>query len=224
MDLTVMKLLCLPVWLYCIWISAADPDVKQALLRDAARSRDRDPDGAYSRQEQLALLREVASQRTFRTAAYYRAPTPATRRVGQILSVFLPGAPAMEIYDTVLGGGLKIRHGNGTVIRAEYLGRDCDVYQQVTVGAGKGGFPVIGDRVDLCSGALVFGGITVGDDVIIGAGAVVSKDVPDRAIMVGNPARQVGNTEGLRASDIAWATMATPATMEERIRARQKSA
>jgi acetyltransferase-like isoleucine patch superfamily enzyme len=44
--------------------------------------------------------------------------------------------------------------------------------------------------------------------VIIGAGAVVAKDVPDRAIMVGNPARQVGTTKGLRAADIAWATSA----------------
>jgi serine O-acetyltransferase len=153
------------------------------------------------------MTREASTQRTFRTIAYYRAPNPRMRRVAQMLSVFLSGAPAMEIYDTKVGGGLKIRHGNATVIRAESLGRDCDVYQQVTVGAGRGGFPVIGDRVDLCSGALVFGGIRVGDDVIIGAGAVVSKDVPDGAIMAGNPARQVGTTNGLRAADIHWSTM-----------------
>jgi acetyltransferase-like isoleucine patch superfamily enzyme len=56
---------------------------------------------------------------------------------------------------------------------------------------------------------LVFGGIRVGNDVIIGAGAVVSKDVPDRAIMVGNPARQAGTTDGLRSAEIAWETMAS---------------
>jgi serine O-acetyltransferase len=202
-----MRLLSLPAYLYCLWICALDPEVREALARDAARTVDRDPDRLHSRAEQREMLRGAVLQRTFRTIAYYRAPTARTRRLAQLLGVFLPGAPAMEIYDTVVGGGLKIRHGNATVIRAESLGRDCDVYQQVTVGAGRGGFPIIGDRVDLCSGSLIFGGIRVGDDVIIGAGAVVSKDVPDRAIMVGNPARQVGSTEGLRAAEIAWTTM-----------------
>jgi serine O-acetyltransferase len=205
-----MKLLCLPAYLYCLLISRMDSGIRDDLMRDAARTVDGDPDGAYSGHEQRALLRAAVQQRTFRTIAYYRAPTPRTRRIAQVLSIFLSGAPAMEIFDTIVGGGLKIRHGNGTVIRGVSLGKDCDVYQQVTVGAGRGGFPVIGDRVDLCSGALIFGGIRVGDDVIIGAGAVVSKDVPDKAIMVGNPARQVGTTEGLRAADIAWTTITDP--------------
>jgi serine O-acetyltransferase len=206
-----MKLLCTPVYLYCLWISRVEPEIRAALVRDAARTVDRDPDGSYSASEQREMLRGAVLQRTFRTIAYYRAPTARTRRVAQVLGIFLGGAPAMEIFDTIVGGGLKIRHGNGTVIRGVSLGKDCDVYQQVTVGAGRGGFPVIGDRVDLCSGSLIFGGIRVGDDVIIGAGAVVSKDVPDKAIMVGNPARQVGTTEGLRAADVAWATMTDPA-------------
>jgi serine O-acetyltransferase len=204
-----MRLICFPVYLYCLWIGAQDEAVREALFRDATRYSNDDPDARSSAAEQRRIIREAATQRTFRTIAYYRAPTPANRRVAQMLSVFLPGAPAMEIYDTKVGGGLKIRHGNGTVIRAESLGQDCEVYQQVTVGHGRGGFPVIGDRVDLCAGALVFGGIRVGNDVIIGAGAVVSKDVPDRAIMVGNPARQAGTTDGLRSAEIAWETMAS---------------
>jgi serine O-acetyltransferase len=201
-----MKLIFYPVYVYCLWIAAKDSAVREALVRDAACYGQNHLDGRHSAAQQRRILREASSQRTFRTIAYYRAPTPLMRRAAQLLSVFAPGAPAMEIYDTEVGGGLKIRHGNGTVIRAESLGQDCEVYQQVTVGHGRGGFPVIGDRVDLCAGAVVFGGIRVGDDVIIGAGAVVAKDVPDRAIMVGNPARQVGTTDGLRAAEIAWAT------------------
>jgi serine O-acetyltransferase len=214
-----MRLLCLPAYLYCRWIVVADEAVREALFRDAARTVNADPDASYTASERNRMLWAAALQRTFRTIAYYRAPTPRIRRVAQLLGVFLPGAPAMEIYDTIVGGGLRIRHGNGTVIRGHSIGLDCEVYQQVTVGAGRGGFPVIGDRVDLCSGSLIFGGIRVGDDVIIGAGAVVSKDVPDRAIMVGNPARQVGTTNGLRAAEIAWATMAegTGATDRARI-------
>jgi serine O-acetyltransferase len=202
-----MDLICLPVYHYCLLIAATDESVREALFRDAARGVGSDPDGSYAPAERRRMLRRASTQRTFRTIAYYRAPTALTRRLAQLLGLFLGGAPAMEIYDTVVGGGLMIRHGNGTVIRAESLGIDCEVYQQVTVGAGRGGFPVIGDRVDLCSGSLVFGGIRVGNDAIIGAGAVVTKDVPDRAIVVGNPARQVGTTDGLRAAGIAWATM-----------------
>jgi serine O-acetyltransferase len=212
-----MKLIFYPVYLYCLWIGAKDPSVREALVRDAACYGQHGPDGPQSAAEQRRILSEASRQRTFRTIAYYRSPTPRMRRVAQLLSVFLPGAPAMEIYDTEIGGGLKIRHGNGTVIRAQSLGRDCEVYQQVTVGHGRGGFPTIGDRVDLCAGSIVFGGIRVGNDVIIGAGAVVAKDVPDGAIMVGNPARQVGTTNGLRAADIAWATSAEPVAPSARV-------
>lgn len=203
-----MKLICLPVYIYCLWIGARDDSVREAIWRDAARELGHDPDKSCSPAERRRVIREASTRRTFRTVAYYRPPTPFMRRVAQLLRVFLAGAPAMEIYQTKVMGGMMIRHGNGTVIVAESIGEDCEVYQQVTVGAGRGGFPVIGDRVDLCAGALVFGGIRIGNDVIIGAGAVVTKDVPDRAVMVGNPARQVGTTNGLRAAEIHWATMA----------------
>jgi serine O-acetyltransferase len=203
-----MKLICLPVYIYCLWIGASDDSLREAIWRDAARELGHDPDKSCSPAEQRRVIREASTRRTFRTVAYYRAPTPFLRCVAQLLRVFLSGAPAMEIYQTKVMGGLMIRHGNGTVIVAESIGEDCEVYQQVTVGAGRGGFPVIGDRVDLCAGALVFGGIRIGNDVIIGAGAVVTKNVPDQAVMVGNPARQVGTTNGLRAAEIHWTTMA----------------
>lgn len=202
-----MRLICLPVYLYCLWIGARDDSLREAIWRDAARELGHDPDGSCSAAQRRRVIREASTRRTFRTIAYYRAPTPTIRRVAQLLRVFLSGAPAMEIFQTRIMGGLMIRHGNGTVIVAESIGQDCEVYQQVTVGAGRGGFPVIGDRVDLCAGALIFGGIRIGNDVIIGAGAVVTKDVPDRAVMVGNPARQVGATNGLRAAEIHWTTM-----------------
>jgi acetyltransferase-like isoleucine patch superfamily enzyme len=47
---------------------------------------------------------------------------------------------------------------------------------------------MIGDFVDVGSNAVVIGSITVGDGAIIGAGAVVVKDVPPYAVVVGNPA------------------------------------
>lgn len=51
------------------------------------------------------------------------------------------------------------------------------------------GAPVIGDNVHIHKGAIVFGGITIGNNVEIGANAVVNKPVPDNAVVAGVPAR-----------------------------------
>ncbi len=48
--------------------------------------------------------------------------------------------------------------------------------------------PVIGSNVKICAGAIIVGGITVGDNAIIGAGSVVVKDVPNNEVWAGNPA------------------------------------
>lgn len=54
-------------------------------------------------------------------------------------------------------------------------------------GGEKSGTPCIGDRVVICSNAMVCGNIVIGDDVLIAAGAFVNFDVPDNSVVVGNP-------------------------------------
>lgn len=54
---------------------------------------------------------------------------------------------------------------------------------------------IIGDRVFLGANSIVMPGVCVGDDVIIGAGAVVTKNVPSGSVVVGNPARVIGNVD-----------------------------
>jgi len=81
-------------------------------------------------------------------------------------------------------------------------------------GAGEDGYPVpspdsrIGSDVWLCPGAIVISGIDIGDGAIVGAGSVVTKDVPPYGIVAGNPARLIGyrHTEEQRAAlmEIAW--------------------
>ena len=95
-----------------------------------------------------------------------------------------------------IGPGLLIVHTGYVVLSATaVLGRHCTLAQGVTIGhAGGGGHgadksPVIGDRVYLGPGSAVIGPITVGDDALIAVGAVVTKDVPGRGVMAGNPAR-----------------------------------
>lgn len=64
------------------------------------------------------------------------------------------------------------------------------LYQNTTLGHGsRPGQPVLGDRVRIMAGASVLGGVTVGDDSIIAAGAVVVTDVPAGHVAIGIPAR-----------------------------------
>lgn len=72
------------------------------------------------------------------------------------------------------------------------IGDDVIIRQGVTIGlrrAGVRGAPRIGNRVDIGAGAKILGSIVIGDDVVIGANAVVLKDVPPEFIAVGIPAR-----------------------------------
>lgn len=56
----------------------------------------------------------------------------------------------------------------------------------------------IGNNVYIGNRALILPGVTIGNDVIIGAGSVVAKSVKDNSIVVGNPAKFVGTVSGLR--------------------------
>lgn len=74
----------------------------------------------------------------------------------------------------------SLPHGiHGVYIsRFASLGRDCRIYQNVTIGEVHGKAPRIGDRCLIGAGAVIVGGITIGDDVRIGAGTVVRTDLP----------------------------------------------
>lgn len=98
--------------------------------------------------------------------------------------------------ETDIGEGLCIFHfGPTTVAGNARIGRNCNLRQGVTIGAaGRGeeaGAPVLGDRVSVGAHAIIIGKITIGDDAAIGAGAVVTKSVPPRGVVVGNPARVI---------------------------------
>lgn len=90
-----------------------------------------------------------------------------------------------------IGGGLNFQHGFATILAAKQIGKNCRISQQVTIGYNGDENPVIGDNVRVCAGAIVIGGITVGDGAVIGAGAVVTKDVPKNAVVAGVPAKVI---------------------------------
>jgi serine O-acetyltransferase len=108
-------------------------------------------------------------------------------------------ATGIEIHPGArIGRRLFIDHGMGVVIgETAEIGDDCTLYQDVTLGGtslerGQKRHPTLGNDVIVSAGAQVLGPFRVGNGARIGAQAVVLKEVPDGATMVGIPARQVG--------------------------------
>ncbi len=95
-----------------------------------------------------------------------------------------------------IGHSLFIDHGAGVVIgETTQIGDNVTLYQGVTLGGtgketGKR-HPTLGDNVVVGAGAKVLGSVKIGSDAKIGAGSVVVQDVPRRSTVVGNPGRPV---------------------------------
>lgn len=96
----------------------------------------------------------------------------------------------VEIYpSTSIGKGLRMPHLQGIiVVKDAHIGEKCILYHHVTIGANElhgAGTPVIGDNVYIGCGTKIIGRITIGNNVRIGAYAVVTKDVPPDVTVVG---------------------------------------
>ncbi len=115
------------------------------------------------------------------------------RRARTIYGIELP-------YSVELGRRVVIEHQGAIVIHGNCkIGDDCIIRQGVSMGIKTVKYPhhapTLGKRVDIGVGAKLVGNITIGDDAIIGANAVVTRDVPPGVTMVGIPARPITNDE-----------------------------
>lgn len=126
--------------------------------------------------------------------------------LARITSQWCKFRTGIEIHPAAkIAAGVFIDHGNGVVIgETAEVGKGTVIYQGVTLGGtGKGTgkrHPTVGENCVISAGAKVLGDITVGDYAKVGAGAVVLKNVPPHATVVGVPARVVricGSKEGV---------------------------
>ena len=105
----------------------------------------------------------------------------------------------IQIYAGCCGKGLHIWHYGATIINGEArIGENCTMHGMASiVNDGKSdAAPVIGKNVDIGIGAKIIGGITIADDVVIGAGAVVTRSCHEKgATLVGVPARVLPRKE-----------------------------
>jgi serine O-acetyltransferase len=120
----------------------------------------------------------------FRNLFYYRIGA-----ISNLLNIYCGKMKTLYLSTPIIGEGLFIQHGFATVIAAKSVGKNCWINQQVTVGfSNKDDCPIIEDNVTINAGAKVIGGIVVGSSSLIGANAVVVKNVPQNCVVVGVPA------------------------------------
>ena len=115
-----------------------------------------------------AFLHFLIYKPEFRNLFYYRMG-----KISSVIKFLCPQMNTLYINTKKIGKGLFIAHGFSCMISAESIGENFWILQQVTLGSAHGGDPVIGNNVD------------------VGANAVVVKDVPDNCTVVGVPARIV---------------------------------
>ena len=127
--------------------------------------------------------------------------------VARIISQFSRFLTGIEIHPKAnIGKNLFIDHGMGVVIgETSEIGDNVTIYHMATLGGISPSVnsneqrnikrhPTLKDNVVVGSGAQILGPVTIGKNAKIGANAVVTKDVPENAVMVGIPAKNVGET------------------------------
>ena len=129
--------------------------------------------------------------------------------IARVISQFSRFLTGIEIHPKAkIGKNLFIDHGMGVVIgETSEIGDNVTIYHMVTLGGISPSInsddqrhlkrhPTLMDNVVVGSGAQILGPIVVGKNSKIGANAVVTRDVPENAVMIGIPAKNVGTTSG----------------------------
>ncbi len=132
--------------------------------------------------------------------------------VARIISQFSRFLTGIEIHPNAkIGKNLFIDHGMGVVIgETSEISDNVTIYHNVTLGGTSPSIntneqrnskrhPTLEENVVVGSGAQILGPVLVGKNSLIGANAVVTKDVPEKSIMAGNPAKKIGDaTRGFK--------------------------
>ena len=175
---------CLPLLILFAIVSKAK---KELILSDVDRMSvmGRTPWKKYN-----GFVHLFSVNKYFRTVVY--------SRLGRSIIFFKWLYPTSESFIICpnIGSGLYIAHPFATIVNAKRVGTNLSIRNSTTIGNKMDGrkdlLPTIGDNVTIGANVVVIGEITIGNNVTIGAGSVIVKDIPDYAIVVGNPQRIIG--------------------------------
>ncbi len=134
----------------------------------------------------------IRSVRKYQEARAARGPLAAIRaKYWIVVHRFWSVMTQSELHlHMPIEGGLRLPHPTGIIIHPDArIGPNCMIFHQVTLA----GAVTLGGHVDVGAGAKLLGPITIGDDVKIGTNAVVTKDVPSGATVIGIPAREISS-------------------------------
>lgn len=174
----------IPAWA-ALWLSGAAP-----LVRRETEGYSWFPGDGKQRCFFAAFQLLMWKYSPYRNQVIYRC-SQRSSLWGYGIRLLYPIKKDLEIGGSI-GPGLVIYHGHGTVIGGLEIGENFSIYQGATIGRNRRpgqerDIPIIGNNVSVYTNAVVAGGITIGDNVRIAAGAVVLQDVPSNSLVYGNP-------------------------------------
>lgn len=147
----------------------------------------------YGKYDTKTFINAYLRDRTFRFQCAFRLCrcTGFTKRVGIVLWKINRTKRTIQLpYQTEVGYGLYIGHGGPIVVSpTAVIGNNCNLSQFTTIGSNHERAATIGDNTYIGPNVCIVEDVKIGNNVSIGAGSVVTKDIPDNATAAGNYAK-----------------------------------
>lgn len=179
-----LRLACARIWAYPLWCSVIRLQAAQVVAEDIdwwVQCMDDADLQALDRYARFAYLSGALTE--FRTLVHYRLRSAPTMLRFLLRAVYRPSATLTLDVDRI-GPALFIQHGVATTVSAGSIGSHCWINQQVTIGYTAKGRPTLGDDVRIGAGAVVVGPITLHDGATVGVNATVMHDVGPGEVVV----------------------------------------
>ena len=149
----------------------------------------------YGKYDMLTFLKAYVTNQTFRFQYAFRLAnrSGAAKLIGLFLWKINRTKKVIQLPRTTqVGYGLYIGHGGPIVVNpTAVIGNNCNLSQFTTIGSNEDHAAIIGDNTYIGPNVCIVEDVKIGNNVTIGAGSVVTKDIPDNATAVGNYAKVI---------------------------------
>ncbi len=162
----------------------------------------------YGKCDTFTFIKAYLKNRTFRFQVAFRLchGTGFVKMIGLFLWIINRTKRTIQLSrKTKVGYGLYIGHGGPIVVNyTAVIGNNCNLSQFTTIGTNHGKAATIGDNTYIGPNVCIVEDVKIGNNVTIGAGSVVTKDIPDNATAVGNYAKVINYDDPGRYVNKRW--------------------